>query len=319
MTLFGSLATCANIDFRSSKSDAMSEATEQSPVAALEAIEAFRRDGYFHARSLLDPREIAAYRETVDRAVAFRTRNDGRLLEERTPFEQSFTMCQYLWEDYPDVGRLTFHPKVAGMAAALIGAERIRLWHDQALYKEAGGRETEMHQDHPYWPIAEPDALTAWIPLVEIDEQMGCMGYIPGSHQGDVEFIDVFRSPGAGHAFETRQTRAANYISCKPGDVIFHHARTVHAAKPNRSGETRRVHTAIYFRDGCTRANARPHYSLDRDHIAVGAVIDGRATPIAWPLQNGALPEPIPFPQDDVHNVLGRATKIGIFPTSRPS
>ncbi len=292
---------------------------KQPFTVAPEAIEAFRRDGYFHARSLIDPREIEGHRKAVDHAVALRTRDDGRSLSERTPFEQSFTMCQYLWEDFPDVGRLTFHPKVAGMAAALIGAERLRLWHDQALYKEAGGRETEMHQDHPYWPIEEPDALTAWIPLVEIDESKGCMGYIPGSHKDGVEFIDVFRSPGAGHAFEARQTKAAQYVACKPGDVIFHHARTVHAAKPNLSSETRRVHTAIYFRDGCTRANDRPHYSLDRDHIAVGAAIDGRATPIAWPLPDGVLPEPSPFPNDDAHNVLGKATRIGIFPNGRPA
>ena len=293
--------------------------TNQCDEVAAESVEAFRRDGFFLAKALLEPHEVQQHRDAVDRAVAFRTRNDGRALDERTPFEQSFTMCQYLWEDFADVGRLTFHPKIAGMAAAFLGAERVRLWHDQALYKEAGGRETEMHQDHPYWPIAEPDALTAWIPLVEIDEQMGCMGYIPGSHKGDVEFIDVFRSPGAGHAFEARQTRPAVYLACKPGDVIFHHANTVHAAKPNKSGLTRRVHTAIYFRDGCTRANARPHYSLDRDQIAVGAAIDGRATPIAWPLAGGMLPEPIPFPKDDAHNVLGRATKIGIFPSGPPS
>jgi len=293
--------------------------TTSSEAALSDAVTAFRRDGYFHARALLDRREIEEFREAVDRAVAVRTVDDGRPLEERTPFEQSFTMCQYLWEDFPEVGRLTFHPKIAGMAAALIGAERLRLWHDQALYKEAGGRETEMHQDHPYWPIAEPDALTAWIPLVEIDEKMGCMGYIPGSHKGGVEFIDVFRTPGAGHAFEARQTKPANFIACKPGDVIFHHARTVHAAKPNRSGQVRRVHTVIYFKDGSTRANDRPHYSLDRDQIAVGAKIDGRATPIVWPLPGGRLPEPIPFPTDDGHNVLGRATKIGIFPKTRPS
>lgn len=296
----------------------MTTSAEPSITVEISAVEAFRRDGFFHARNLIDEHEIAEHRRAVDHAVSLRTQNDGRPLAERTPFEQSFTMCQYLWEDFPEVGRLTFHPKVTGMAAALIGADRLRLWHDQALYKEAGGRETEMHQDHPYWPIAESDALTAWIPLVEIDEKMGCMGYIPGSHLGGVEFVDVFRSPGAGHAFQARQTKPARFISCRPGDVIFHHARTVHAAKPNRSGETRRVHTAIYFRDGCTRANDRPHYSLDRDRIAVGAPINGRATPVAWPLPDGRLPEPAPFPMDDAHNVLGKATRIGIFPNGRP-
>jgi ectoine hydroxylase-related dioxygenase (phytanoyl-CoA dioxygenase family) len=278
------------------------------------AVEAFRRDGFFHAVGLLDPDEIARHREAVDQAVAIRTRNDGRPLAERTPFEQSFTMCQYLWEDFPDVGRLTFHPAIAGLAAALIGAERLRLWHDQALYKEAGGRETEMHQDHPYWPITESDAITAWIPLVEIDEAMGCMGYIPGSHLGDVEFIDVFRSPGQGQAFEARQTKAARYVPCSPGDVIFHHGHTIHRAMPNRTDRVRRVHTAIYFRDGCHRSTDRPHHSLDRDRIAVGAVIDGRATPIAWPLPGGRLPQPIPFPAADAHRVLGEATRIGVFP-----
>lgn len=295
----------------------MTKVPEKPLAVDPEAIAAFRRDGFFHARRLLEPREIAEHRKAVDHAVTVRTRHDGRALSERTPFEQSFTMCQYLWEDFPEVGRLTFHPKIAGLAAALIGAERLRLWHDQALYKGAGGRETEMHQDHPYWPIAQADALTAWIPLVAIDEKMGCMGYIPGSHTGDVEFIDVFRSPGAGKAFEMRQNRPAQFVACEPGDVIFHHARTVHAARPNLSRETRRVHTAIYFRDGCTRANNRPHYSLDRDRIAVGAPIDGRATPIAWPLADGRLPEPAPFPLDDAHSVLGEATRIGIFPGGR--
>ena len=81
-----------------------------------EAIASFRRDGFFHAKSLIDPREIEDHRNAVDHAVALRTRHDGRPLSERTPFEQSFTMCQYLWEDFPDVARLTFHPAIAGMA-----------------------------------------------------------------------------------------------------------------------------------------------------------------------------------------------------------
>lgn len=139
-------------------------------------------------------------------------------------------------------------------------------------------------------------------------------GYVPGSHTGGVEFIDVFRSPGQGKAFEARQGKVARYVPCKPGDVIFHHGRTIHRAMPNQTDRVRRVHTAIYFRDGCTRADARPHYSLDRDAIAPGAPIDGRATPIAWPLPGGRLPQPAAFEVADGHKVLGDAMRIGIFP-----
>ncbi len=280
-------------------------------------IEAFQRDGFVHVRALIPLAEIAGHRAAVDRAVETRTRGDGRPLEARTPFEQSFTMCQYLWEDHPDVGRLTFHPAVAGAAAALIGAERVRLWHDQALYKEAGGRETEMHQDHPYWPIAERDTLTAWIPLVEVDEASGQMGYLPGTHLGDETFINVFTEPGAGKAFEARQTAAPVFVACCPGDVVFHHGSVIHLARPNRTDQVRKVHTAIYFADGCTRKNDRAHYSLDRDGIAVGAPIDGLRDPDrVAAARRAACPSPRRSPTADDHPALGRAVKIGIFPKS---
>ena len=51
--------------------------------------------------------------------------------------------------------------RIARTAAALLGVDAVRLWHDQALYKESGGRETDPHQDLPYWPIAEPTTVTA--------------------------------------------------------------------------------------------------------------------------------------------------------------
>ncbi len=277
-------------------------------------IEAFRRDGYVHIPGVLDPAELAGHRLAVDRAVAARKRNDSRPLEEKTPYEQSFIQCQYLWEDFPEVGRLTFHPRIAGLAAALIGAARVRLWHDQALYKEAGGRETEAHQDHPYWPIAELDTLTAWIPLVRTDETTGCMGYVPGSHHGPAEFTDIFSANGAGKVLEAKQARAPVFVPCEPGDVIFHHGLTVHMARPNRSGEVRRAYTAIYFRDGCTRASEARHPSVDRARIAVGAVIDGAATPIAWPLANGELPAPKPWPAVKSQGMTARMAALGVIP-----
>jgi ectoine hydroxylase-related dioxygenase (phytanoyl-CoA dioxygenase family) len=280
------------------------------------AIEAFRRDGFVHLKGLLDPAEVAVFREAVDAAVERRKRNDTRALDEKSPYEQSFIQCQYLWEDCPDVRPLTFHPKVVGAAAALIGADAMRVWHDQALYKEAGGRETDPHQDHPYWPITELRTLTAWIPLVEVDHETGCMGYVPGSHRGDAEYVNIFTEPGSGAALLARQKAEPVFTPAKPGDVLFHHGLTVHLAKPNRSAATRRAYTCIYFADGCTRAKEGFHPSLDRERIAVGAAIDGRATPIAWPLPDGRLPEPAPWPDAYLqHRRLRQAAEMGVFPT----
>jgi ectoine hydroxylase-related dioxygenase (phytanoyl-CoA dioxygenase family) len=271
----------------------------------------FARDGFVHVPGVLNDAEVARYVAAVDEAVATRKANDRRTLDEKTPYEQSFIQCEYLWEDFPSVAALTFHPKVAGLAAAFLGAERVRIWHDQALYKEPGGRETDAHQDHAYWPIAETDAITAWMPLVDVDETIGCMGYVPGSQTGGLEFIDIFSKPGSGKALEAKHA-APIFVPAKAGDVLFHAARTVHLAKANRSGQMRRVHTAIYFADGCTRSARGDHPSLARDGIAPGARIGGAATPVAWPLEGGVLPKPAPWP--DLGERYRRAAEAGVLP-----
>jgi ectoine hydroxylase-related dioxygenase (phytanoyl-CoA dioxygenase family) len=273
----------------------------------------FGREGFVHVRGAIPADEIARYGEAVDEAVARRARLDTRRLDEKSAYEQSFIQCQYLWEDSPAVRPLTFHPTIGRLAAALLQAPMVRLWHDQALYKEAGGRETEAHQDHPYWPIGGRDALTAWIPLARVDDQSGCMGYFPGSHLGEAEFVDIFTSPGAGKALETRQRTAPVWVPCEPGDVIFHHGLTAHLAKPNSSEQTRRVYTAIYFKDGARRAGPRPHPSVDRDGIADGAVIEGAATPVVWPRTAGWWPAPGAWPRREA-KWMQRAVRLGIFP-----
>jgi ectoine hydroxylase-related dioxygenase (phytanoyl-CoA dioxygenase family) len=285
------------------------------PVVDPADVEAFRRDGFVHLKGLIDAKAVDAYRAAVDAAVTARKRNDTRSLAEKSPYEQSFIQCQYLWEDFPPVRPLTFHPKVVGAAAALIGAERMRIWHDQALYKEVGGRETDAHQDHPYWPIAELKTLTAWIPLVEVDDTAGCMGYVPGSHDSKAEYVNIFSEPGSGEKLLAKQKAAPVYKPARPGDVLFHHGLTVHLAKPNRSDRTRKAYTVIYFADGCTRSANGGHTSVDRDQIAVGAVIDGRATPIAWPLPDEQYPEPAPWPDFAGNRLLERAAEMGVMPS----
>ena len=111
-----------------------------SPEDVAARAEQFARDGFVHVPGLLSADEIARYGAVADTAVADRKSHDTRALADKTPYEQSFVQCQYLWEDCPALRPLTFHPRIDQMAAALIGAERVRLWHDQALFKEAGGR-----------------------------------------------------------------------------------------------------------------------------------------------------------------------------------
>jgi ectoine hydroxylase-related dioxygenase (phytanoyl-CoA dioxygenase family) len=264
-----------------------------APPVDAHLVAAFRRDGFVVVPDLLAPDELERFGQAVDAGVNRRTRNDSRDLAEKSRYEQSFIQCQNLWEDCPDVRPLTFHPAVTATAARLLGVEAIRIWHDQALYKEPGGRDTDAHQDQPYWPMAETDTITAWIPFDGSTVENGAMGYVPGSHRlGITRFVNIFTGPPEDTlGLDALRQRAPVYVEVPRGAVAFHHGLTFHLAGPNRTERPRRVHTAIYFRDGSTRGSARRHPSVDRGGIAVGAVIDSDVTPLAWPRAPGDLPQ----------------------------
>ena len=268
-----------------------------------EYVEAFHRDGYVVVPDLLSPEELERYEQAVTAAVRAR-RADADIvpLEQRSRYQQSFIQCMNLWEDHPDVAPLTFHPRIGQTAAELLGVPVVRLWHDQALYKEAGGRETDAHQDHPYWPIKETASVTAWIPFAGSTLASGAMGYIPGSHLiGLRKFVNIFFGEPRDILSEPEVAGIDPvFVEVPRGGVAFHHGLTVHLAKPNTTDHDRAVHTIIYFPDGSTRGHPFPHFCVDRGGIEVGQPIDSDATPVAWPRPDGGLPPlpTVPFTDD---------------------
>ncbi|HVP29662.1 MAG TPA: phytanoyl-CoA dioxygenase family protein [Myxococcota bacterium] len=271
-------------------------ATTVSP----EQIEQYRRDGFLVVDGVLTSEELDRYGAAVDAAVARRSDGDTRSLAEKTPYEQSFRQCMNLWEDCVDVRPLTFHPRIGEIAARLVGAPCLRLWHDQALYKEPGGRATDAHNDQPYWPMVETDTITAWIPFDGSTIAGGAMGYLPGSHrfEGVRRFANIF----AGKGFDLGDpavSRGVAPVFCEVprGAVAFHHGLTIHLAGPNRTDRARRVHTMILFADGAHRSvPGHPHFAVDRAGIEPGEPIRSDVTPVMWPLPGGALPVPPPLP-----------------------
>jgi ectoine hydroxylase-related dioxygenase (phytanoyl-CoA dioxygenase family) len=257
-----------------------------------ELVAAFARDGYVVVPGLLSGDELDHYGALVTQAVAQRTSGDTVPLEEKSRYQQSFLQCMNLWEDFPDIRQLTFHQAVGRAAAELLGVEAVRVWHDQALYKQAGGRVTDPHQDHPYWPINETASVTAWIPFAGSTRATGAMAYLPGSHAiGLRKFVNIFF--GEPHDLLADPELAGIepvYVEVPKGSVAFHHGLTVHLAGANTTDTDRAVHTIIYFPDGSTRGYPYPHFAVDRGGIQVGDRIDSDVTPIAYPRSAGDLP-----------------------------
>lgn len=63
--------------------------------------------------------------------------------------------------------------RLAQIATDLLGTIDVRLYHDQALYKERGAGFTPWHADQYYWPLASEKCCTAWILLQKTELKMG--------------------------------------------------------------------------------------------------------------------------------------------------
>jgi ectoine hydroxylase-related dioxygenase (phytanoyl-CoA dioxygenase family) len=285
----------------------MTSATETSELTQAQ-VDQFETDGFLLVEDFFTQEELDKFGEAVDAAVEYRTKDDARQLTDKNLYEQTFVQCMRLWEDRPDISPFTFHPKLCAASAALLDTDCVRLWHDQALYKEPGGRKTDAHLDYPFWPVDKQDLVSVWVPFQDVHPGGGMMSYVQGSHSiGFTEFVDIGQLHG-GEAYDLLTEPQIAKLPLIPveaprGSAIFHHACTIHAADANETDATRRVFTMAYIADGCRRSRDDAYFSLDRDDVRLGDLIDGPGHPVAWPRAENDLPTP--------PKVLGARTGFG--------
>src|SRR5579859_7101988 len=133
-------------------SETASLALDDSYPLSAEQIESYQRNGHVKIPHLASPKEIEVYRPAILGAVD-RLNEEVRPLEERDTYGKAFLQIMNLWVNDERVRRFVFARRFAKVAAELMGVSRIRLYHDQALFKEPAGGGTPWHQDQHYWPL----------------------------------------------------------------------------------------------------------------------------------------------------------------------
>lgn len=217
-----------------------------------EAIAAYRRDGHVFLPGVVSTEEIAIYRPAIV-AAAQRYKTETRELEERDTYGKAFLQIGNLWTKDETVERFTLARRFGKIAAELMEVPGVRLYHDQALFKEGGGGYTPMHQDQYYWPLDTDHTVTLWMPLVDLPTEVGGMRFASGSHTagylGDFAISDrseqALRQVIDERSFALHETGAV-----AAGDATFHAGWTLHGAPPNPTTMMREVMTIIYFADG---------------------------------------------------------------------
>lgn len=204
--------------------------------------------GFVKLRNVLDQRTIERFEpEITSQVISLNTANLP--LAKRDTYGKAFLQVENLWQHSDLVRQLVFAQRLAQIAAELMGVRGVRLYHDQALYKEASGGHTPWHRDQHYWPVSSANTVTAWIPLQDTPSEMGPLTFAAGS-QDSTEGRDLLISDASDQILAMLVAERGYHVEDGPfqiGEVSFHAGWTVHRAGRNTTAIPRRVMTVIYI------------------------------------------------------------------------
>jgi ectoine hydroxylase-related dioxygenase (phytanoyl-CoA dioxygenase family) len=253
-----------------------------------EQIRQYRENGFIKLKHVLSPQTLAHYGKEFTAKV--KELNTNLLpIEKRDTYGKAFLQVTNLWTKSEVVKEFVFGKRLGRIAAELMGTRGVRMYHDQALYKEAGGGLTPWHADQYYWPLGNPNTTTAWIPLQKTPMEMGPLAFAVKSQ--NMEFgRDLQISDTSEQQLQDALKREGYALLDEPfdlGEISFHMGWTYHRAGPNTSGRPREVMTIIYMDQDMTVMKPK-HRAQESDLKAwlpgatVGEVADSPLNPVLY-------------------------------------
>lgn len=225
---------------------------EESYSLTQEQIASYQKDGHLFLKNVASAEMIKTYEPIISDLVFKHNYHDKRSLNGILT-AKLFIQVGNLWEMSEAAAAFTLAKRFAKIAAELMGVEGVRIYHDQALFKEPGGGHTPWHQDQIYWPFDTNNTITLWMPLVPIPEEVGTMNFASGTnHLGYVSRQEISDESHKtlGQFIEGRSIPQVNYGAMAAGDATFHAGWTIHSAPGNPTDHMRKVMTIIYYADG---------------------------------------------------------------------
>ena len=200
------------------------------------------------------------------------------------------------WKEDKNFAAFAKISPLPSIVAELMNSKKVYLYEDSVLIKEPDtAEETVFHQDLGYFHLEGESICTVWVPLDHVDHETGSVVYLRSSHKNKKVFKPnwfVVNEPLP----DTKGKDLPNIeiddkkldlvrFDTKPGDLVVHHALTLHGAGANSSAaRQRRAVSVRYCGDDSTYkirpgAPKKPHH----ENIRTGEpVVDHPDCPLVW-------------------------------------
>lgn len=256
-------------------------------------VTAYREDGAVVVRGLFTPDEVELVAAGIERnlaepgplaGVASAATDTGRFVED---------FCN--WARIPEYEQFIRTSPAALVAGALTGSDQVRLYHDHLLVKESGTRQrTPWHQDQPYYNVEGQQNASMWMPVDPVSRE-STLEFVAGSHRGPWLMPRTFLDEQAKWFPEgsladlpdvdgNRDSLCILGWALEPGDVVFFHMLTLHAA--GGADRRRRAFSVRFLGDDMRHAprdwRTSPEFPGLRDELPAGVAMDHPLFPVLW-------------------------------------
>lgn len=251
-------------------------------------IDFYDKNRFVKLKQVLNPATISYFNEVISAQVAA-MQYEQTALEERSTYGKAFLQLFNLWRENDLIKELVFSKRLGQLASELMQVNGVRLYHDQALFKEAGGGITPWHADQYYWPLSSDKTVTAWIPLQATPLEMGPLEFSAGSHaivegreleigdESEEKIQKTLRVTDFEHVIEAFDI----------GEISFHSGWIFHRAGANSTDQMRKVMTVIYMDKEMIlkapdNANQENDWKTWCPGAQIGEVIDTPLNPVIY-------------------------------------
>ena len=165
--------------------------------------------------------------------------------------------------EHDDFFRDFFEGKPQQLAEELLGevvvGKNFQYFNKPPVLSQA----TPPHQDGIYFMLEPCRALTMWMALDMVDEENGCMRYVRNSHTRGMRSHGRTGTLGFSQGItdfgQSADTRDEVACPVQPGDLLAHHALTIHRADVNSSVSRNRRALGFIFYGKCAEENIVAH------------------------------------------------------------